>query len=166
MAMVDLGFWGGPRSASVGFHLYGHPGGLRSDTTDLKLLTSDPCFRFHRSELKLRNGRNDDRSAVAAAASARIQIPKDTSMLKENEALHIEQMKMKMYASNVKINQGSSSFSSSAAPKGGLRRPKFFLLVSWMLGKLNPFKVVSKDTSNIKDDVDITKPRRRRFSLS
>ncbi|KAL6995659.1 hypothetical protein U1Q18_005793 [Sarracenia purpurea var. burkii] len=67
---------------------------------------------------------------------------------------------MKIYASDVQRNRGSSS--SSADAKGGLRRPKFFSLVSRILGKLNLFKVGSKDKSNIEDDVNITKPRRRR----
>ncbi|KAL6978974.1 ATPase of 26S proteasome regulatory subunit 4 [Sarracenia purpurea var. burkii] len=124
-----------------------------------------PALYF--DQLKLRSGRDDDRSAADAAASARIQIQADASLLKENEALRAELTKMKMYASDVQRNQGSSSSSSSsAAAKGGFRRPKFFSSVSRTLGKLNPFRVGSKDTSNIEDAADITMPRRRRFSLS
>ncbi|KAG0449543.1 hypothetical protein HPP92_027248 [Vanilla planifolia] len=50
----------------------------------------------------------------------------------------------------------------------GSKKTTFFSSVSRKLGKLNPFRQGSKDTSSIEESggVDLTKPRRRRFSLS
>uniref|UniRef100_A0A5B6YKL0 Putative root phototropism protein 2-like n=1 Tax=Davidia involucrata TaxID=16924 RepID=A0A5B6YKL0_DAVIN len=108
-------------------------------------------------QLKLRSG-TDDR-CVQDAISTRSQLQADVSLVKENEALRSELMKMKMYISDIQKNQGTST-------KGAPRKPTFFSSMSKTLGKLNPFKNGSKDTSNIDDGVDITKPRRRRFSIS
>ncbi|KAJ0007029.1 hypothetical protein Pint_30673 [Pistacia integerrima] len=113
-------------------------------------------------QLKLRSG-TDDRSTPDAAAT-RNQLQADVSLIKENEALRSELMKMKLYITDIKKNQGTSSSNN----KVGQRKQTFFSSMSKTLGKLNPFKHGSKDTSNIEDNVgvDITKPRRRRFSIS
>ncbi|KAL6967848.1 ATPase of 26S proteasome regulatory subunit 4 [Sarracenia purpurea var. burkii] len=117
-------------------------------------------------QLKLRSDAGDDnRNALHSAATTRKQLQADVSLVKENEALRAELMKMKMYITDLKKGQGTSATSSSSKG-GGQRRPTFFSTVSKTLGKLNPFKHGSKDTSNIEDAVDITKPRKRRFSLS
>ncbi|KAA8550459.1 hypothetical protein F0562_002143 [Nyssa sinensis] len=108
-------------------------------------------------QLKLRSG-TDDRN-MQDAVTTRNQLQVDVSLAKENEALRSELIKMKMYISDIQKNQGTST-------KGGSRKPTFFSSMSKTLGKLNPFKHGSKDTSNIDDCVDITKPRRRRFSIS
>ncbi|PSR86246.1 Root phototropism protein [Actinidia chinensis var. chinensis] len=109
-------------------------------------------------QLKLRSGAEDTPN-VPEAVTTRNQLQADVSLVKENEALRAELMKMKMYVTDLKKTQGGSS-------KGGARKPTFFSSVSKTLGKLNPFKNGSKDTSHIEDGVDITKPRRRRFSIS
>ena len=111
-------------------------------------------------QLKLRSGANDSNLPVALAT--RSQLPADVSLVKENEALRTELMKMKMYISDLQRNQGTSS----RAPSGPSKKSSFFSSMSKTLGKLNPFKHGSKDTSNLDDGVDITKPRRRRFSIS
>lgn len=110
-------------------------------------------------QLKLRSG-TDDRKGPDAVTT-RNQLQADSSLLKENEELRSELMKMKMYISDLrKTNHGATS------AKGGPKRPSFFSSMSKTLGKLNPFRHGSKDTSNLEDAVDITKPRRRRFSIS
>lgn len=112
-------------------------------------------------QLKLRSG-VDDRSNVQNAVTTRSQVQADVSLVRENEALRAELMKMKMYVTDLKKNQGTPSSSKG----GGARKPTFFSSVGKTLGKLNPFRHGSKDTSNIEDVVDTTKPRRRRFSIS
>ncbi|XP_009611218.1 root phototropism protein 2 [Nicotiana tabacum] len=113
-------------------------------------------------QLKIRSG-GDDTSNLPEAMATRNQLQADVSLVKENEALRTELLKMKMYISDIqKTSQGTTSAKPSLS-----RKPTFFSSVSKKLGKLNPFKHGSKDTSMIDDaTVDITKPRRRRFSIS
>ncbi|KAL9230426.1 hypothetical protein vseg_005777 [Gypsophila vaccaria] len=114
-------------------------------------------------QLKLRSGTADE--TVPDAVSTRGQLKADVSLVKENEALKSELMKMKMYISDIQRNQGTSSkttTTTSSMPK----KATFFSSMSKTLGKLNPFKHGSKDTSNLDDGVDLTKPRKRRFSIS
>lgn len=92
--------------------------------------------------------------------SGRVGGKPDKSLREENEALRAELMKMKMYMSEVQ--KGGGQGSSNKAPK----KPTFLASVSKTLGKLNPFKQGSKDTSNIDEAVPVAKPRRRRFSIS
>ncbi|KAK4483046.1 hypothetical protein RD792_010222, partial [Penstemon davidsonii] len=114
-------------------------------------------------QLKLRSGGDDH--MVPDALATRNQLQADVSLVKENEALRTELLKMKMYITDIQKTQGSSSSSSSS--KGLVRKPTFFSSMSKTLGKFNPFKHGSKDTLNLDDGgVDITKPRRRRFSIS
>ncbi|RDX80494.1 Root phototropism protein 2, partial [Mucuna pruriens] len=110
-------------------------------------------------QLQLRSGTAEDKEAMAAAE--RNQLQADVSLVRENEELRTELMKMKMYITDLQKNvQGTSS-------SGPIKKPKFFSSMSKKLSKLNPFKNGSKDTSNIDDaPVDLTKPRRRRFSIS
>ncbi|KAI7983691.1 Root phototropism protein 2 [Camellia lanceoleosa] len=119
-------------------------------------------------QLKLRSGsdNNNNRCNMQPdnAITIRNQLQTDVSLVKENEALRTELLKMKMHITDLQNNQGGGT-SSKGKGGGGHRRP-FFSSVSRTLGKLNPFKHGSKDTSNIEDVVDITKPRRRRFSIS
>ena len=124
-------------------------------------------------QLKLRSGVEDKEGAVVVvpeAVATRGQVKADASLAKENEALRSELMKMKMYVSDLQ-KSGAAGASSSNAPPSNKKSSKstFFSSVSKKLGKLNPFRHGSKDTSNIDEDlagVDITKPRRRRFSIS
>ncbi|KAK9741679.1 hypothetical protein RND81_03G121700 [Saponaria officinalis] len=112
-------------------------------------------------QLKLRSGTTDEN--VPDAVTTRGQLKADVSLVKENEALKSELMKMKMYISDIQRNQGTSSkTTTSTMPK----KTTFFSSMSKTLGKLNPFKHGSKDTSNMDDGVDLTKPRKRRFSIS
>lgn len=114
-------------------------------------------------QLKLRSGA-DDRNSPANALTTRSQLQADASLVKENEELRSELMRMKMYISDMQKGQGTTSMSHNKS--SGTRRPTFFSSMSKTLGKLNPFRHGSKDTSHIEDAVDITKPRRRRFSVS
>uniref|UniRef100_A0A6N2LJ56 NPH3 domain-containing protein n=1 Tax=Salix viminalis TaxID=40686 RepID=A0A6N2LJ56_SALVM len=113
-------------------------------------------------QLKLRSGADDQ----PAAAATRSQLQSDVSLVRENEALRSELVKMKLYVSDMQKNQGSST--KGASTTSGSRKHSFFSSMSKTLGKLNPFKHGSKDTFHIDDNigVDVTKPRRRRFSIS
>ncbi|CAK7323476.1 unnamed protein product [Dovyalis caffra] len=121
-------------------------------------------------QLKLRSGADDQPDASAT----RSQLQSDVSLIRENEALRSELIKMKLFISDIQKNQGSSAnkgiAAAAAAPtqSTGYRKHSFFSSMSKTLGKLNPFKHGSKDTSHIDDNIcaDITKPRRRRFSVS
>ncbi|KAL5711526.1 ATPase of 26S proteasome regulatory subunit 4 [Ranunculus cassubicifolius] len=111
-------------------------------------------------QLKLRSGGAEDRKTPDAIAT-RNQLQTDVSLVKENEVLRTELLKMKMFVSDLQKNQVGGS--SKVAPK----KTKFFSSMSKTLGKLNPFRAGSKDTSHIDElDVEVTKPRRRRFSIS
>ncbi|XP_012476484.2 root phototropism protein 2 [Gossypium raimondii] len=114
-------------------------------------------------QLKLRSGGADDRNQPDAVTT-RNQLQADVSLVKENEALRTELLKMKMYISDMQKNNQTGTSSKSV----GTRKPTFFSSMSKTLGKLNPFRHGSKDTSHIDDNlgVDGTKPRRRRFSIS
>lgn len=114
-------------------------------------------------QLKLRSGVADDHDAKEAA-TARSQLQADVSLVRENEALRAELTKMKLYITDIQKSGQTTATSSRAV--GSTKRPTFFSSVSKTLGKLNPFKHGSKDTSHIEDVVDISKPRRRRFSIS
>ncbi|KAK4606896.1 hypothetical protein RGQ29_000935 [Quercus rubra] len=124
-------------------------------------------------QLKLRSGVEESNNRTPDnAITTRKQLQGDVSLIKENEALRTELLKMKMYISDMQVNknknnvQGTSSSTSATKVNGSSTKRTFFSSVSKKLGKLNPFKSGSKDTSNIEDVVDITKPRRRRFSIS
>ncbi|XP_047330451.1 root phototropism protein 2 [Impatiens glandulifera] len=120
-------------------------------------------------QLKLRSG-NEERD-VSDAVSMRNQVQSDVSLVKENETLRDELMKMKMYISDIQRGNSSNSATITTTSKqtSSKKHGTFFSSFSKKLGKLNPFKHGSKDTSNIidEDEVEInTKPRRRRFSIS
>ncbi|XWS53403.1 hypothetical protein CRYUN_Cryun11dG0154400 [Craigia yunnanensis] len=114
-------------------------------------------------QLKLRSGGADDGNPPDAVKT-RNQLQADVSLAKENEALRSELMKMKMYISDLQKNNQAETCSKSV----GTRKLTFFSSMSKTLGKLNPFRHGSKDTSHTDDSlgVDVTKPRRRRFSIS
>ncbi|KAG1338173.1 Root phototropism protein 2 [Cocos nucifera] len=96
-----------------------------------------------------------------SAAAARAGAMADVSLMRENEALRSELTRMKLCLSELQRSQGTNGL------KGGPKRPTFFSSFSKTLGRLNPFRHASKDTSSIDDGVrvDLTKPRRRRFSI-
>ncbi|BFG33703.1 hypothetical protein CerSpe_199770 [Prunus speciosa] len=124
-------------------------------------------------QLKLRSG-VDENDMVQDAVTTRSQVQQDVSLARENESLRTELLRMKMYISDMQKSgpaaKGGSGAATTSSGKGGggPRKATFFSSVSKKLGKLNPFKQGSKDTSNIIMDegVDIAKPRRRRFSIS
>ncbi|XP_015874685.2 root phototropism protein 2 [Ziziphus jujuba] len=113
-------------------------------------------------QLKLRSGVEDRNMQEAVTTKSQLQT--DVSLVRENEALRSELVRMKLYISDLQKSApgGITGTSSKSVPK----KPRFFSSMSKTLGKLNPFKHGSKDTSNIDDGVDINKPRRRRFSIS
>lgn len=116
-------------------------------------------------QLKIRSGAADDsNNNMPEAMATRNQLQADVSLVKENEVLRTELLKMKMYIADIQKTTNSSQGTS----KGSLKKTTFFSSVSKTLGKFNPFKHGSKDTSSIVDDaaLDLTKPRRRRFSIS
>ena len=122
---------------------------------------------FYYDQLKLRSGADDQPDAAAT----RSELQSDASLARENEALRSELTKMKLHISDMQKNKGRSAkriSAGAAAATSGSRKHTFFSSMSKTLGKLNPFKHGSKDTSHIDDSiaVDITKPRRRRFSIS
>ncbi|CAH1420266.1 unnamed protein product [Lactuca virosa] len=101
------------------------------------------------------------RQSTPIAQSMRLQVQSDVLLAKENETLRSELLKMKMYISDMQKNQVSAT---SSKPKK-MKKPTLFSSVSKTLGKLNPFKNGSKDTSNIDDGINHTQPRKRRFSI-
>lgn len=114
-------------------------------------------------QLKLRSGGADDQR-VADAPTTRNQLQADVSLAKENEVLRTELLKMKMYIEDIQKTQAPTTSSKGSV---ATKKPKFFSSMSKTLGKLNPFKNGSKDTMSIDDGMpDLTKPRRRRFSIS
>ncbi|XP_042394751.1 root phototropism protein 2-like [Zingiber officinale] len=111
-------------------------------------------------QLQLRSG---EEAGAAVAGIREPSLKVDVSLIRENEALRSELAKMKMYVSDMQRGggQGMSGVKVAGSKKS------FFSSVSRTLGKFNPFKQAgSKDTSNIDDGEQVTKPRRRRFSLS
>ncbi|GAB2222919.1 hypothetical protein Drorol1_Dr00017050 [Drosera rotundifolia] len=122
-------------------------------------------------QLKLRSGVEDGIASFDPAATTRSQLKADVSLVKENEELRSELMKMKMFITDMQKTGNSTSNHATSSSKGASsssqKKHTFFSSMSKTLGKLNPFKQGSKDTSNIDDEgVDVTKPRRRRFSIS
>ncbi|ESW14013.1 hypothetical protein PHAVU_009G074666 [Phaseolus vulgaris] len=116
-------------------------------------------------QLHLRSGAAEDKEAGAAAVEKK-QLQADVSLVRENEELRSELMKMKMYITDMQKN-GNGTSSSGKETSAPAKRPTFLSSMSKKLSKLNPFKNGSKDTSHIDDaPVDLTKPRRRRFSIS
>ncbi|KAG5052855.1 hypothetical protein GLYMA_02G237100v4 [Glycine max] len=116
-------------------------------------------------QLQIRSGTAADKQAVVAAAEKK-QLQADVSLVRENEELRSELMKMKMFISDLQKNVHGTS-SSGRENIGPTKKPTFFSSMSKKLSKLNPFKNGSKDTSHIDDaPVDLTKPRKRRFSIS
>ncbi|KAI0501823.1 hypothetical protein KFK09_016768 [Dendrobium nobile] len=118
-------------------------------------------------QLKLRSGGAADEPPVVAVASG------DDALAKENEALRSELARMKLYLTDIQRSQGSSTGKSTTvmalpAPPVAGKKTTFFSSVSKKLGKLNPFRLGSKDTSTIEENVgvDLAKPRKRRFSIS
>ncbi|XP_051113374.1 root phototropism protein 2-like [Andrographis paniculata] len=104
------------------------------------------------------------RSKVPDADATRNQVHADVSLAKENEALRTEILHMKMYIQDMQKTPRDTSSSSSS--KNGIKKMKLFSF-SKTLGRLNPFKNTSKDTSHIDDGkVDFAKPKKRRFSIS
>ncbi|CAL0307686.1 unnamed protein product [Lupinus luteus] len=113
-------------------------------------------------QLQLRSGAAEDQNPVPATTRNE-QLQTDVSLVRENEELRSELMKMKMYVSDLK----KKGHATTSFEKESVKKTNFFSSMSKKLGKLNPFRNGSKDTSNIDDDaVDLTKPRRRRFSVS
>ncbi|AES70801.1 putative Root phototropism protein [Medicago truncatula] len=111
-------------------------------------------------QLKLRSGSDD--GECDGAATERNRLATDVSLVRENEELRSELTKMKMYITDMQqqknVTPGTTSLSSS-------KKTTFFSSVSKKLGKL--FKNGAKDTAHLEDGpVDLTKPRRRRFSIS
>ncbi|RAL42300.1 hypothetical protein DM860_012083 [Cuscuta australis] len=124
-------------------------------------------------QLRIRSGGTEDSSANTPKAT-RSHLRADVSLVKENEALRNELLKMKMVITEMQKGRSCNSNSNSSikGSTSGNKKQTFFSTVSKKLGKLNPFKQNgSKDTSNIEYDeddcgVNVNKPRRRRFSLS
>ncbi|XP_072996115.1 root phototropism protein 2 [Typha latifolia] len=123
-------------------------------------------------QLQLRSGGAPADNHTSPAAAARSAAKGDASLAKENEVLRSELARMRMYLSDLERTQGGggsvSKPSASAAAAVGPKKPKFFASVSRTLGKLNPFKNGSKDTSSIEESgrIGLAKPRKRRFSIS
>ncbi|KAF3794371.1 hypothetical protein EJ110_NYTH02259 [Nymphaea thermarum] len=101
---------------------------------------------------------------LSDASITRNQVSADVSLIRENESLRMELEKMKAIVSDMQRS------SEPAAAAKTSKRPTFFASVSKTFGKLNPFRHGSKDTSQIESitcgSIDVTKPKKRRFSLS
>ncbi|CAN1852996.1 Root phototropism protein 2 [Linum perenne] len=119
-------------------------------------------------QLQLRSGTTTESRCTVAPTATKNQLQTDLTLVRENEALRAELMKMKMYITDIQ-KSGTSAKAASGGASSSSKKGTFFSSMSKTLGRLNPFKHGSKDTSNIVDDssgIDITKPRKRRFSIS
>ncbi|KAL2317361.1 hypothetical protein Fmac_031237 [Flemingia macrophylla] len=115
-------------------------------------------------QLQLRSATAEEREAAEAEKK---QLQADVTLVRENEELRSELMKMKMFISDLQKSAHGTPSSSAREALGPNKKPTFFSSMSKKLSKFNPFKSGSKDTSHIDDaPVDLTKPRRRRFSIS
>ncbi|CAJ1960631.1 unnamed protein product [Sphenostylis stenocarpa] len=116
-------------------------------------------------QLRLRSGPEE-----REVTSEKNQLQMDVSLVRENEELRSELLKMKMYISdlqNKNIHNADNTQGHGTTSSGTTKKTTFFSSVSKTLGKLNPFRNGSKDTTHLEDgNVDLTKPRRRRFSVS
>ncbi|KAI4306304.1 hypothetical protein L6164_029590 [Bauhinia variegata] len=118
---------------------------------------------LYHDQLKLRSGAEEPPKDVATVKN---QPQTDVSLIRENEELRTELSRMKLYVSDLQKNVAGTS---SSVQEVSTKKSTFFSSMSKRLGRLNPFRTESKDTSHIDDGpalVDITKPRRRRFSVS
>ncbi|KAL5076354.1 hypothetical protein RYX36_015338 [Vicia faba] len=112
-------------------------------------------------QLRLRSGPDDEDTA----AMERTRLQTDVSLVRENEELRSELTKMKMYITDMQQKNVSQVHGTTSSHS--TKKTTFFSSVSRKLGKLNPFKNGAKDTTHLEDgSVDLTKPRRRRFSVS
>ncbi|KAJ6728458.1 ROOT PHOTOTROPISM PROTEIN-RELATED [Salix koriyanagi] len=75
--------------------------------------------------LKLRSGADDQPDA----ATTRSQLQSDVSLVRENEALWSELMKLKLYVSDMQKNQGSSTKDIAVAAPTAHRVSKTYLLL-------------------------------------
>lgn len=118
-------------------------------------------------QLRLRSGMEE-----RDVAPEKNQLQMDVALVRENEELRTELMKMKMFISDMQKNNNGATPTNSqqghgTTSSGSVKKATFFSSVSKTLGKLNPFRNGSKDTTHLEDgNVDLTKPRRRRFSVS
>jgi len=117
-------------------------------------------------QLRLRSGAEEQREV----ATEKNELHMDVSLVRENEELRTELLKMKMYISdlqNKNVTKAENTQVNGTTSSGTTKKTTFFSSVSKTLGKLNPFKNGSKDTTHLEDgNVDLSKPRRRRFSVS
>uniref|UniRef100_A0A2P2IZH4 Uncharacterized protein MANES_02G218100 n=1 Tax=Rhizophora mucronata TaxID=61149 RepID=A0A2P2IZH4_RHIMU len=116
-------------------------------------------------KLKIRSGADDP-----DATTPRSQLQSDVSLVRENEVLRAELLQMKLYISGLQKGNNQSGCTSGNKGSGGTKKQNLFSSMSKTLGKLNPFRHGSKDTSQIDDGAaaaaNVNKPRRRRFSIS
>ncbi|KAL2225444.1 root phototropism protein 2 isoform X1 [Sesamum indicum] len=114
---------------------------------------------LHYDQLKLTRGIYDDH-LLLDAPRARNYLQIDVSLVKENEALRTELLRMRMCMRDMQRIQGTPY-------RSRVKKHTFFSSLSKTLGILNPFKHARKDTSNVDDEmVDSTTLRRGRFSIS
>ncbi|XP_058750410.1 root phototropism protein 2-like [Vicia villosa] len=112
-------------------------------------------------QLRLRSGPDDEETAEME----RNRLQTDVSLVRENEELRSELTKMKMYITDMQQKNVPQVLATTSSQLS--KKTTFFSSVSRKLGKLNPFKNGAKDTTHLEDgSVDLTKPRRRRFSIS
>ncbi|WVY93620.1 hypothetical protein V8G54_032708 [Vigna mungo] len=115
-------------------------------------------------QLRLRSGAEE-----REAPKDKNELHMDVSLVRENEELRTELLKMKMYISdlqNKNVDNDANTHGNGTTSSGTTKRT-FFSSVSKTLGRLNPFRNGSKDTTHLEDgNVDLSKPRRRRFSVS
>ncbi|KAH7654101.1 Root phototropism protein 2 [Dioscorea alata] len=120
-------------------------------------------------QLKLRSGSFPAGDDPLVAVKRQVSAAGDAELARENAALRTELAKMRMYVTDMQKGQGSACSGSAGKGTGVKKGGTFFSSVTRTLGKLNPFKQGSKDTSHIDDglsEVVPKQPRRRRFSIS
>ncbi|KAK4763686.1 hypothetical protein SAY87_013124 [Trapa incisa] len=116
---------------------------------------------LYHDHLEPRGGTSDshnEQDSMSTATTTRSQALADITLVKENEELRSELSMMRMYITDLQKTRGEKKLQ---------KRPTFFSSISKSLGKLNPFRQSSKDTSCILDEsMEVKKPKIRRFSIS
>ncbi|KAK4407631.1 Root phototropism protein 2 [Sesamum angolense] len=100
---------------------------------------------LHHDQLKLTRGIYDDH-LLLDAPRARNYLQIDVSLVKENEALRTELLKMRMCMRDMQRIQGTPH-------RSRVKKHTFFSSLSKTFAILNPFKHAQKDTSNIDDEM-------------
>lgn len=85
----------------------------------------------------------------------------------QNKRLPVQIVLHALYYDQLRLRSGADDGGNAVAEREQLQTDVTLVRENEELGKLNPFRNGSKDTTHLEDGpVDLTKPTRRRFSIS